>query len=88
MYEFKDSEIIVLIPFKQKGLGVYVQNLLNYFGACGEDFFFFTSTPGTAFLRASCLTLRLCLACPLEGRFFFVFVVVVSMILFSYFLDS
>lgn len=30
--------------------------------------FFLTSVPGTLTLRASCLTLRLCLRIPLDGR--------------------
>lgn len=36
--------------------------------------FFLTSVPGTLTLRASCLTLRLCLRIPLEGRLFLTWV--------------
>lgn len=41
-------------------------------------FFFFTSIPGILTLRASCLTLRLCLRTPLDGLFTLVLTVVVS----------
>jgi hypothetical protein len=53
-----------------------MSRLFYLFGAGGAGLLFFISVPGTLFLRASCFTLRLCVATPLEGRLALVFTAV------------
>jgi hypothetical protein len=47
---------------------VPIFDFMRYVTFCAGRLFFFTSVPGTLFLRASCFTLRLCFATPLDGR--------------------
>lgn len=48
---------------------VPIFDFMYYFTDCTGRLLFFTSVPGMLFLRASCFTLRLCVATPLDGRF-------------------
>jgi hypothetical protein len=64
-------------PNQKSEHSVPIFDFARYFTGCAGRLLFFTSAPGMLFLRASCLTLRLCLATPLDGRFALVLIGIV-----------